>query len=88
MALTSLLTLALFLGLTGFASADLRLPSYYMNSMVFQADQEQTMVFGFTTEPDVPVLVTVSCEEEADQAFLEAQPAGFKAQPRTGWSMW
>ena len=41
-------------------------------------NQDQTMVFGFTTEPDVPVLVTVSCEEE-EKAFLEAQPAGFKA---------
>ena len=78
MASTSLI-LTLILVLTAFASADLRLPTYYMNNMVFQADQDQTMVFGFTTEPDLPVLVTVSCEEEEKVTFLEAQPAGFKA---------
>ena len=81
MALTNLLTLSLFLGSAGFAHADLRLPSYYMYNMVFQADQDQTMLFGFTTDPDVPVLVTVTCEEEV--TFMEAEPAGFKAKMDT-----
>ena len=80
MALTNLLTLSLFLGLAGFARADLRLPSYYMYNMVFQADQDQTMIFGFTTDPDVPVLVTVTCEEEEEVTFMEAEPSGFKAK--------
>ena len=78
MASSHLVTLALLLGLV---SADLRLPTYYMNNMVFQADQDQTMLFGFTTEPDLPVLVTITCEEE-EATILEAQPPGFKANLR------
>ena len=58
-------------------SATIRLPAFYKNNMVFQADQDQTMMFGFTTDPVPPVLVTVSCGEEV--TYLEADPAGFKA---------
>ena len=58
-------------------TASIRLPSFYKSNMVFQADQAQTMIFGFTTDPKPPVLVTVTCEEEV--TYLEADPAGFKA---------
>ena len=58
-----------------FVAADIRLPSYYMDSMVFQADRADTMIFGFTTNPEVPVLVTVTCDE--DQAYLQSNPSEF-----------
>ena len=76
MTASSNLALALFFCLSGLASADLRLPTYYMYNMVFQADQDQAMMYGFTTEPDLPVVVTVTCEEEV--TLLEAMPSEFK----------
>ena len=81
MASTNILALTLLFGM---ASADLRLPTYYMNNMVFQADQDQTMLFGFTTEPDLPVLVTVTCDGPLEEkpTTLEALPSGFKANLR------
>ena len=68
--------LSLLFAMLNFVAADIRLPSYYMDNMVFQADQDDTMIFGFTTNPEVPVLVTVTCDE--DQAHLQAKPSGFK----------
>ena len=71
------LVLLLHIAIFNFVAADIRLPSYYMDNMVFQADQDDTMIFGFTTNPEEPVLVTVTCDE--DQAYLQANPSEFKA---------
>ena len=77
MASTCLVLLSLLFAKFSFVTADIRLPSYYKDNMVFQADQDDTIIYGFTTNPEIPVLVTVTCDE--DEADLQANPWEFKA---------
>ena len=71
------LNLALvFLSTLGIGAAELTLPAYYWDGMVFQADQDQTMIWGFTTDDNLPVDVTVRCE--SNETRLRADPRDFK----------
>ena len=75
--------LGLLFALCGLGAAELTLPSYYWDGMVFQADQNQTMMWGFTTDDTLPVLVTVRCDTKTDsepvEAVLRAEPKDFKS---------
>ena len=44
------LALLVFRSTLGMGAAELTLPSHYWDGMVFQADQDQTMIWGFTTD--------------------------------------
>ena len=64
-----------FLTTLELGAAELTLPSYYWDGMVFQADQDKTMIWGFTTDNSLPVDVTVRCDESETQ--LRAHPSDF-----------
>ena len=72
----------LLFALCALAGAELTLPSYYWDGMVFQAEQNQTMIWGFTTDDTLPVTVTVRCDTRADseprEASIRADPKDFK----------
>ena len=68
-----LLVLATLLGL---GTADVTLPSYYFDGMVFQGERSDTLIWGFTDTPDVEVLVQVACNGQ--KTLLRADPSGFK----------
>ena len=56
-------------------AGDVSLPMYYADGMVFQADQDQTMIWGFTSDAESEVLVTVTCD-------LETEPTPHKTHLR------
>ena len=68
---------------------DITLPAYYHDEMVMQADQDQTLIWGFTTNTDIPVMVTVSCNLEGKMAqhktWLVADPKDFKHSTANGY---
>ena len=64
-----------FLSTLELGAAELTLPSYYWDGMVFQADQDETMIWGFTTDDSLPVDVTVRCE--SSETRLRADPSDF-----------
>ena len=77
------LNLALvFLSTLGMGAAELTLPAYYWDGMVFQADQDQTMIWGFTTDDNLPVDVTVRCE--SNETRLRADPRDFQTDQSQG----
>ena len=73
--------LALLLSNVGLGAGELTLPAYYWDGMVFQADQDQTMIWGFTTDDTLPVVVTVRCDLKTKsghhQTQLRADPKDF-----------
>ena len=73
---SSTFVLAVLLAHVGLESAELTLPAYYWDGMVFQADQDQTMIWGFTTDNNLPLDVTVRCETSESQ--MRADPKNFK----------
>ena len=64
-----LLVLAPLLGL---GTADVTLPTYYMDGMVFQGDVSDNLIWGFTDDPEVEVLVQVECMGQ--KTHLRADP--------------
>ena len=71
-----------FLMIIGLSYAEVTLPAYYHDGMVMQADQDQTLIWGFTTNLLEPVLVTVSCDLEGrtipHKTYLASDPEDFK----------
>ena len=49
------------LAFVGLGTADITLPSYYFDGMVFQGDVSDNLIWGFTDNPEVEVLVEVTC---------------------------
>ena len=80
--LSSTCVLAFFLTTLRLGATELTLPAYYRDGMVFQADQDQTMIWGFTTDDTLPVVVTVRCDLKTEsghqQTKLRADPKDFK----------
>ena len=54
-----MIPLAVLIALMGMGSAEVTLPSYYFDGMVFQGDVSDNLIWGFTDNPDVEVLVEV-----------------------------
>ena len=81
-----------FLSTMELGAAELTLPSYYWDGMVFQADQDETMIWGFTTDDTLPVLVTVRCDIKTDsqpvEAVLRAEPKDFKSKSKADAFIW
>ena len=67
--------LTLLFSLLGLVLGDVTLPAYYSNGMVMQAGTNNLKIWGFTTNPDVEVLVTVEC---VGKTQLRADPKDFK----------
>ena len=73
----AMIKLAVLMGLTGLGSTTITLPSYYFDGMVFQGDISDNLIWGFTDNPDVEVLVTVECigaKYEHQKTLLRADP--------------
>ena len=67
--------LLLLSSVLGSAVGDLSLPAYYSDGMVMQAGTSNLKIWGFTTNLDVEVLVTVEC---VGKTRLSADPRDFK----------
>ena len=61
-----------FLSTLELGAAELTLPSYYWDGMVFQADQDETMIWGFTSDNSLPVDVTVRCDSSETRLRADA----------------
>ena len=72
-----------------FGAGKITLPRYYHDGMVMQADQNQTMIWGFTTSNNEPVVATVSCNFQAQTSThemeLSAEPKHFKQSMAKGF---
>ena len=70
------------IGLSYGQNSYVTLPAYYHDGMVMQADQSQTLIWGFTTNLLQPVMVTVSCDLEGraipHKTYLASYPEDFK----------
>ena len=77
---SAIIPLSVLIALVGLGAGDVTLPSYYFDGMVFQGDQSDTLIWGFTDNPDVEVLVQVACNGQ--QTLLRADPSGFKKASR------
>ena len=69
--------LTFLMGLMGLGSTTITLPSYYFDGMVFQGDVSDNLIWGFTDNPDVEVLVSVECigaKNERQKTLLRADP--------------
>ena len=66
----------------GLAVGDVTLPAYYSNGMVMQAGTSNLKIWGFTTNPDVEVLVSVECVGRKTQ--LRSDPKDFKSSKADG----
>ena len=79
---TLAITIIKFLMIIGLSYAEVTLPAYYHDGMVMQADQDQTLIWGFTTNLLQPVMVTVSCDLEGrafpHKTYLASYPNNFK----------
>ena len=79
---SNLFALGVVVASWGLGTADITLPSYYWDGMVFQAEQNLNMIWGFTTDDTVPVLVTIQCDTKTgantDETLLRADPKDFK----------
>ena len=64
----------IFLSTLDMGAAELTLPAYYWDGMVFQADQDQTLIWGFTTD-NLSVDVTVRCKTSENR--MRADPKDF-----------
>ena len=69
------LALSVLFATARLGAGDLSLPKYYADGMVFQADQDRTMIWGFTNEADLEVMATVTCD-------LRGEPAPHKTHLR------
>ena len=78
--MVSAILLAVLMTVLGLGAAEVTLPSYYFDGMVFQGDQSDTLIWGFTDNPDVEVLVEVACNGQ--QTLLKADSGGFKKASR------
>ena len=76
---SSIIPLAVLAALLGLGAADVTLPSYYFDGMVFQGERSDTLIWGFTDMPDVEVLVQVACNGQ-QKTLLRADPSGFKKE--------
>ena len=72
-----------------FGTGKITLPRYYHDGMVMQADQNQTMIWGFTTSNNEPVVATVSCSFQAQTSThkmeLSTEPKHFKQSMAQGF---
>ena len=75
-----MIPLAVLVTVLGLGAAEVTLPSYYFDGMVFQGDQGDTLIWGFTDNPDIEVLVEVACNGQ--QTLLRADPGSFKKASR------
>ena len=75
-----MIPLAVLMTVLGLGVAEVTLPSYYFDGMVFQGDQSDTLIWGFTDNPYVEVLVEVVCNDK--QTLLKADSGGFKKASR------
>ena len=75
-----MIPLAVLVTVLGLGAAEVTLPSYYFDGMVFQGDQGDTLIWGFTDNLDVEVLVEVACNGQ--KTLLRADPSGFKKASR------
>merc|ERR1719511_7063 len=76
-----MIPLAVLAALLGLGAAEVTLPSYYFDGMVFQGERSDTLIWGFTDTPDVEVLVQVACNGQ-QKTLLRADPSGFKKASR------
>ena len=74
--------LFLLSSILGLAVGEVTLPAYYSNGMVMQAGTTNLKIWGFTTNPDVEVLVSVECVGRKTQ--LRAGPRDFKSSKADG----
>ena len=56
-----LLRLLIFTSIVEFGASFVTLPAYYDNGMVLQADTDNLLIWGFTTNTEVEVTVEFSC---------------------------
>ena len=74
---SAMIPLAVLIALMGMGSTEVTLPSYYFDGMVFQGDVSDNLIWGFTDNPDVEVLVEVACngaELGSKKTLLRADP--------------
>ena len=81
-AITVLMFFIMVIGLSYGQGSYITLPTYYHDGMVMQADQDETLIWGFTNNLLQPVYVTVSCDLEGraspHKTFLVSYPENFK----------
>ena len=81
-AITILMFFIVVIGLSYGQVSYITLPTYYHDGMVMQADQNETLMWGFTNDLLQPVYVTVSCDLEGraspHKTFLVSYPENFK----------
>ena len=70
--------LFVLLAFVGLGTTDITLPSYYFDGMVFQGDVSENLIWGFTDNPEVEVLVEVTC----NGAKIGHQKTNLRANPR------
>ena len=58
---SAMIPLAVLMALMGLGTAEVTLPSYYFDGMVFQGEVSDNLIWGFTDNPDVEVFVSVAC---------------------------
>ena len=58
---SAMIPLAVLMALMGVGNAEVTLPSYYFDGMVFQGEVSDNLIWGFTDNPDVEVFVSVAC---------------------------
>ena len=69
--------IVVLMALMGLGTAEVTLPSYYFDGMVFQGEVSDNLIWGFTDNPDVEVLVSVECvgaQYEQQKTLLRADP--------------
>ena len=76
--MVSTMILFVLLAFVGLGATDITLPSYYFDGMVFQGDVSDNLIWGFTDNPDVEVLVEVAC----NGAKIWTQKTNLRANPR------
>ena len=74
--------IVVLMALIGLGTAEVTLPSYYFDGMVFQGDVSDNLIWGFTDNPDVEVLVEVAC----NGAELGTKKTLLRADPRFVYS--